>query len=131
MGYKHDMDFENGWKVNYALLYKYDNFLNKLRSCNYLFDRTAQYQKVEGTENLTFGTELNYKFKNCDYLNSVTGKYVVNQQGLKVAKVAKFKGYGDLFDGFNFHFKANVNFFLFFFFFFKKFLRIFFYFFFF
>jgi len=108
------MNFENGWKLNYSIFYKYDNFVNKLRSCNYLFDRDTPYVKVEGKENLTFGTEMSYKFKENDFLNSVSGKYVLTEQGLKLHKTANFKGYGDLFESLNFSWKANVKNFYFF-----------------
>lgn len=113
MGYLHKMDFNNGWKLNYSLFYKYDNFCNKLRSCNYLFDRSTPYVKVDGKETLMFGTEISHKFKNNDYLNSVSAKYVITEQGLKLHKVANFKGFGDIVDNFNFIWKANVNFFYF------------------
>ena len=109
MGSLHNLDFENGWKVNYSLFYKYDNFVNKMRSCNYLFNRNTPYTKVEGKENLTFGTELSYKFKDNQYLNSCTAKFVVNDQGVKISESVNLKGYGDLFESSNLNFKANVN----------------------
>ena len=109
MGYLHNITFENGFKANYSLFYKYDNFLNKIKSCNYFFDKNTSDTKVEGKENLTFGTEMSYKFKNNDFINSVTGKYVLNQQGLKLSKTVNIKGIENIFDNANISWKAVVK----------------------
>lgn len=100
---------ENGLKVNSSIFYKYDNFLNKLRSCSYLFNKNIPYTKVEGKENLTVGTELSYKLKDNSMINSVGAKYVFNQQGLKINKTMNLKGFRDIFDNANVSLKANVN----------------------
>ena len=102
---------ENGLKVNYSLFYKYDNFLNKLRSCSYLFNKSIPYTRVDGKENLTFGTQFSYKLKDNTVLNSVGMKYVLNEQGLKVNQTVNLKGFRDVFDNANVSLKANVIFF--------------------
>jgi hypothetical protein len=112
MGYMHEIELESGVKGKYSLFYKYDNFVNKLRSCNYLFDKTVNYQNVEGQEHLTFGAEFTQKWKNNNMLNSMTEKFVIDSKGVKVSKVTSFKGYGDIFDELKFSIKAHVKLFL-------------------
>ena len=111
MGYLHNITLENGFKINYSLFYKYDNFLNKLRSCNYLFEKNTPYTKVEGKENLTFGIDFSYKFKNIDFINSVNSKIVVNEQGVKASKTLNLCGIKGLFESVNVTWKANVKYF--------------------
>ena len=112
MGYLHNIDVCSGFKVNYSLFYKYDNFVNKLKSCNYLFDKSADYKKVEGQEHLTFGVEVKKNFTDNKFVNSATWKAVVDQKGLKFSKTGNFKGYGDIFDSVNWGIKGNVKLFL-------------------
>ena len=109
MGYMHDIELASGVKAKYSLFYKYDNFVNKLRSCNYLFDKSAEYKNVEGKEHLTFGVEFNQKWKNSDFINSMTEKVVIDGKGLKASKVTSFKGYGDIFDELKVSVKAHVR----------------------
>ena len=83
--------------------------MNKLNSCKYLFTKESTCEKVEGKENLQFGTEASYKFKDNDYLNSVSAKFVLTEQGLKLNKSFNLKGCGQVFDEANLSWKANVK----------------------
>lgn len=107
MGYLHKMDFDNGLELNYSLFYKYDNFLNKLNSCNYLF-RNGNQAKVVGQEYLTFGTEASYKPKDNVFVRKLSQKFVINHEGVKTTKTIHFKGYQDYFDSFDFTWKTKV-----------------------
>jgi hypothetical protein len=97
------MNFSNGVKLNYSLFYNYENFVNKLYACKYFFDRSpnSEWVPVAGKENLQVGLDFSHNFKNNNYLNSYSGKYVLNHNSLKIHKNVGLKGYGDLFDSLN------------------------------
>lgn len=121
-GYLHNMDFTeksldgtvHGLKFNYSLLYKYDNFFQKLNEKGYFGTRQQGHhevlKQVDGKQHVSLGGEYTYLFNKNELINSVTGKVLVTDSALRVHKNWSFKKYGDLFNSFNFGVKFNVIF---------------------
>lgn len=102
-----------GLKINYSLFYKYENFLNKLKSCNYLRGcvseaPTEKGSHVEGKEHLSLGSEYIYLFNKNDYINSCTAKVMVSDSSVRLHKNYAFKRFGDYFNSLNLAVKFSV-----------------------
>ena len=102
-----------GLKINYSLFYKYENFLNKLKSCNYLRGWTCagptdKDSHVEGKEHLSLGSEYIYLFNKNDYITSCTAKVMVSDSAVRLHKNYAFKRCGDYFNSLNLAVKLSV-----------------------
>lgn len=119
-GYLHNMDFTkkasdgtvHGLKFNYSLLYKHDDFFEKLSQKGYFLAEYLAHKKtkeVEGKQHLALGAEYTYLFDKNPYINSVTGKVMVTKSAVRFHKNYAFKKCGDLFNSVNLAVKFNVK----------------------
>lgn len=125
-GYLHNMDFTkkaldgtvHGLKFNYSLLYKYDNFFNKIDEKGFFGSKSQGHHEEKkalvAKQHVSLGAEYTYLFNKNPYLNSVTGKVLVTDSAIRFHKNYAFKRHGDLFNSINLAVKFNVNFFIFF-----------------
>jgi len=137
LGYLHNMDFTKrdidgtiyGLKINYSLFYKYDDFVNLLKSENLIKKQEHHQQKINldnikdkdnittpikatpitSKENLTLGSEFIYLFYKNDYLYSCTGKMMLSDAAIRFHKNILFKNWGDYFKYLDLAFKFNVR----------------------
>lgn len=126
-GYLHNMDFTrkaldgsvSGMKLNYSLLFKYDNFFQKLAEKGYFGAKShghhnEEHKPIVGKQHLALGAEYTYLFNKNPYINSVTGKVLVSDSAIRFHKNYAFKRCGDLFNSLNVAVKFNVLFIIFF-----------------
>lgn len=113
----HNLDFTKknkrkeiyGLKINYSLFYKYDDFINELRSGFILTKGVNAENKLKSKEHLFLGIEFIYFMKNNPYMSSVTCKTLFCKNAIKLHKNYSFKKYCDFYDRLDLAVNLSVN----------------------